>query len=159
MGSRRRWRGRSWRPSAGSIRTWDFFLGLTHDVGRAVILAHAGRVYRACHAYSEVRREALVPVIDAFHARFSGLVASSWRMVPEVVTALSFHHQPQDAPEPGRKLAELVHAVDLVAQTIQHPDDSPSPAEVLNQFEIDEARVEQILEEVHERYENVAKMF
>ncbi len=136
-----------------------FLAGLTHDVGRAVILAHAGRVYRVSRAKADLPRAALVPVVDAFHAPFSGLVAASWRLVPEVVTALSFHHQPWDAPEPGRRLAHLVRAADCMAKVLLAPDDAHSLAEALEQLGVDEAQTDTLLEEARERYESVAKLF
>jgi putative nucleotidyltransferase with HDIG domain len=89
----------------GDAREDLFLAGIIHDIGMIAEDQVAGKELReACHLFLtgtkplvEYERE----VIGTDHAEVGFKLAKEWKMPPDVLNAIRFHHHPDRSPEPS----------------------------------------------------------
>jgi len=102
-----------------------FMGGLIHDVGRAVVLSLAGDVTRRSRGVASPRPETVERVLERFHERLGARVANSWHLVPELASAIAWHHHPEGAPTSAALLARTLAIGDTMARHLMaHGSDS-----------------------------------
>ncbi len=95
-----------------------FTAGLLHDMGKIVLGTFVDiddepikEIMRADHlAFNEA--EQMVLGID--HAEVAAALLAAWNLPDDVSEAVRWHHQPSNAPENRRELADLVHVADVL---------------------------------------------
>ncbi len=89
-----------------------FTAALLHDVGKVVLSAFVKDKYRAIESMVEEGessfQEAEKVVLGFDHAEIGGKIAEKWEFPPEIIAAISFHHEPSRSAKEFRLLAELV---------------------------------------------------
>jgi len=82
-----------------------FTAALLHDVGRLVLMS-----------LEDKRRGAAESTAD--HADVAACLLALWGIPDEIVDAVDHHHRPARAPLPSRRLAALVHVVDVLEKEL-----------------------------------------
>ncbi len=90
---------------SGQRRGPSFLAGLLHDVGRLMLLQVASQ--------TEPELSTLRRISDAHHASISVLVADAWRLEPEIIPAIAFHHDPNACNAGPRDLSRLLCLADI----------------------------------------------
>jgi len=89
----------------GLRRGPSFMAGLLHDVGTLVLLQIASA--------TDPEVETVKRVIAAHHSNISVLVADAWRLDPEIIPAIAFHHDPNANGAGPRDLSRLLCIADI----------------------------------------------
>ncbi len=105
--------GRAAGDLSGSIA---FLAGLLHDVGKLVLDRHCRAAWSAALRMSRDARlplhEAERRMIGGNHAEIGAVLLESWKVPPEVVLPVRWHHAPESCPGPSRRMAWLLQAAD-----------------------------------------------
>ena len=140
-----------------------FLGGLVHDVGRAVILSCAGDLRRRSRGRLQPDITLLQALMERLHAPLGAIVIESWYLGDDLAVAIAHHHQPEAAPEPVRRLAQLMAAGDELAKVLRElgEDDTPPVAQLGAHLEplglsVDVAA--EIMAEVREEFEELGKV-
>lgn len=94
-----------------------YVAGLLHDIGLPVLdrfalqSAQSGRLNEVPHCSSD---QAERRAFGFDHAHLGSLICEKWRLAPELVTAVSTHHNPFGIERPS-KLAAIVHIADVIS--------------------------------------------
>ncbi|HZJ84162.1 MAG TPA: HDOD domain-containing protein [Syntrophomonadaceae bacterium] len=130
--------------------------GLLHDIGK-VVLNNAMK-----ESYQKVINTVIennVPFLEAeleilgfSHAEVGAKVAEKWNLPSDLVDAIHYHHNPQDAKE-NKKLTSLIHIADTicVSMGIGIGIDGmlyPISGEALTMFDLKEMDIEIIISEL-----------
>lgn len=133
---------------------------LLHDIGK-VILNNAMQ-----DAYREVVNvvmeknipfyEAEIEVLGFSHAEIGARVAEKWNLPSDLVEAIAFHHNPEEATD-NKKLTAVVHLADAlcVMMGIGLGVDGllyPISSETMEMFDLDEIAVETIIGELTDMF-------
>ncbi len=89
-----------------------FTAALLHDVGKVVLSSFVIDKYRTIESkvesgecsFQEAERE----ILGFDHAEIGGKIAEKWEFPPEIIAAISFHHEPSRSSKEFRLLSELV---------------------------------------------------
>lgn len=139
---------------------------LLHDVGKVLLarfldpetLDHL----RLALLEGKPTRAAEREVLALTHAELGALVAAHWGLPDDVVAAIRHHHEPADAPEPGRADALAVQVADVVAKEVAPPSVALDPAErelVLAVAGVSAAAFEEFCAGVRKRFELVGALY
>ena len=92
--------------------------GLVHDIGRIVLDEHFHTEFVAAMA---ARDQTMAPLIEmerkfigTDHAEVGAWLANRWKMVPAVVQAIRWHHEPESAEPECRDLVRLINAANYI---------------------------------------------
>jgi putative nucleotidyltransferase with HDIG domain len=100
-------------------------LGLLHDIGKLAINSYFPTSAEEVRTRSPERPDESFldrerRILGADHAEIGAMLASHWKLPPDLVEAIRWHHAPQAAPatlpESVRKAAILVHAANQLAK-------------------------------------------
>jgi putative nucleotidyltransferase with HDIG domain len=115
--------------------------GLLHDVGKTVLTSVVPEAAAEAVSVARSRRipvwQAETQVIGFHHGHVGGALLRSWGLPDEVVTAVTFHHQPEQTANPLARVVALAdaaaHAIGAVGSggACPQPDWDPVAAEVL----------------------------
>jgi HD-like signal output (HDOD) protein len=101
------------------LRDQCFLAGLLHDVGRLVLAKGVpdeyGQVLKAAQAAGEPVWQAELSAFGATHAEVGGYLLGLWGLPDLVVEAVTFHHRPDQNPQPGFSPAVAVHVANAFA--------------------------------------------
>jgi putative nucleotidyltransferase with HDIG domain len=86
-----------------------FLAGLLHDVGKGRIYKIASKLGRTDPEDQEVH-----DAVAALHTRSSSDLCRAWRLAPEIIEAVGWHHEPKNS-----KLAQVVAAADVTARRVE----------------------------------------
>lgn len=103
-----------------------FVAGMLHDVGRALLVKHCPRecaMVEARYVRGAALLDAEMQVLGTTHAEVGAWACSAWRLPPELVEAVRYHHNPLAAGEYVRS-ASLVHLADCLWLEACNPEDS-----------------------------------
>ena len=97
-----------------------FTCGLLHDLGKIILNTFVAEDFRAIldlvekegAAFSEAEQR----ILGYTHAESGAQVAETWRLPPEIVSAIRHHHAPMEA-EDDRELVALVHVGDVLCMS------------------------------------------
>ena len=96
-----------------------YLAGLLHDFG---IIANVVTLPKEFAEALDIARSREIPlheaeleIIGITHAESGGILAHRWRLSPELVTVIAYHHSPEQAPD-NRDLVALVNIADLLCR-------------------------------------------
>lgn len=96
-----------------------YLAGLLHDFG---IIANVvtlpkefGEALTLARSREMPLHEAELEVMGVTHAESGGILAARWRLAPELIAVISYHHTPEQATE-HRGLVALVNIADLLCR-------------------------------------------
>lgn len=110
--------------SAGLNSSIAFTAGLMHDLGKVVLLQKAdpAAAEKLCYSASKeslVTEEAL---FGCHHAELGGALLERWKLPSDLVSAVRFHHNPQQAGTVDTRLIAACVAVgNFVTHSAQYP--------------------------------------
>lgn len=94
-----------------------FVAGLIHDVGKVVLSTYVGpqftEILKLVHEENIPFMDAEKRVLGFNHTEVGAALAQKWNLPSELVEAIAFHHNPQQA-EHAFKLTALVHIADAL---------------------------------------------
>lgn len=96
-----------------------FSAGLLHDLGKMVVFCYAPEEHQKIRRYQQetggpdYRAEREILGLD--HCQIGAYLAQRWKLPGEILTAIRYHHTPQDSPDEGTYEA-IVHVADILAR-------------------------------------------
>lgn len=108
--------------------------GLLHDIGKIIYEQHFHDPFLDAVRASAERKIPLHHVelefLDSDHSQIGAWLAARWKIAPELVAAVRWHHEPDNAEESHRPLVLLCHAANYITNTAHLGDsgDSVAPA-------------------------------
>ena len=97
-----------------------FIAGLIHDIGELVLFskrpAQSAEVLRRAQAKPNERLAAERQVFGFTHGQVGAELARAWNLPPSLVTAIQYHHTPDDA-DAFQLEAAIVHCADTVGRS------------------------------------------
>ncbi len=140
-----------------------FLGGLVHDVGRAVILSCAGDLRRRSRGQIQPDLTLLQALMERLHAPLGAIVTDPWHLGDDLAAAITHHHQPEAAPEPARRLTQLMAAGDELAKVLRElgEDDTPPVAQLgphLEPLGLSPDVAAEIIAEVRQEFEELGKV-
>ncbi|MGD9793937.1 MAG: HDOD domain-containing protein [Acidimicrobiia bacterium] len=136
---------------------------LLHDIGKLVLCRFLGpgilgliSAAKDVDHLSQLNAERLL--LEVNHGELGGLVAQHWRLPDSIVSAISYHHQPDQCAQP---IAYATHLSNLVAHELEEtePGDGLDRATAMRELGIDPAKWESICGTVKERYEELCARY
>ncbi|MEJ2078643.1 MAG: response regulator [Acidobacteriota bacterium] len=117
-------------PDDARVQDRAYITGLLHDVGKLVLAAIAPEGYR--HAVKEAAEDS-IPLVEAEgrqwgvgHPTVGAFLMGLWGLPIDLVEAILWHHEPQEATSSEhRELILLVHAADVLADECGFPSGNP----------------------------------
>ncbi len=98
-----------------------FVAGLIHDIGKVVEYVAFGAELKEILKITEKEgifiREAENRVLGADHAQIGSLFIRKWKLPPELVDPVTYHHNPQEAKE-FPKEAAIIHFSDILIKAL-----------------------------------------
>lgn len=97
-----------------------FLSGLMHDVGRTILLQKISEL--SARLKCPVKKETLMPLLDAMHPLVGGALASKWNLGEGLGQAILHHHEEEPPPE-CRETVRVIQLADLLARfTMNEPE-------------------------------------
>ena len=95
-----------------------FLAGLIHDLGRIVIHTAAADVHRMSKGKLQPSLSAIHNLAEEIAPTLSALIAETWHLDPEVVTAVEWQNFPAGAPPAAAQLTATLHDGKILAGQI-----------------------------------------
>jgi len=114
-----------------------FATGMLHDVGKVVLRQSFPERFEA--AVAMVRHqgatmfEAERGLLGSDHAEVGGWLAERWGLPADMVEAIAFHHEPEQASL-NPELTSLVHVADALSARTGHPWPEEAPETEISEF-------------------------
>jgi putative nucleotidyltransferase with HDIG domain len=100
-----------------------FTAALLHDIGKIVLAQALGNIYANVLQVAHLNQASLLEtekkLLGVHHAEIGGRLLAGWQFPPNLVAAVSFHHQPA-AANPHHGLAAYVYLGNLIAHFLGH---------------------------------------
>jgi HD-like signal output (HDOD) protein len=97
-----------------------FTSGLLHDLGRLILFIHFPREVLGALGYAGEHSACLYQVertrLGCHHAQIGKYLLNRWRLPLIIENAVSFHHDPEDAPDPVP--TAIVHVADILVNAL-----------------------------------------
>jgi len=95
-----------------------FTAALLHDLGKIVLAGALEHIYAELVENSQCQQAALIEtekrLLGVQHAEIGGRLLARWKFPENIVTAVSFHHEPTGA-SPHQRLAAYVYLGNMIA--------------------------------------------
>ena len=107
-----------------ATRDEAFASTLLHDVGHVVLALGRGpefELFRERAAHGEPPHELELELFGVTHADVGARLLAIWGLPQTIVDVVQYHHDPGSAPEPGRRLASIVHVADVAVAHLPFP--------------------------------------
>lgn len=91
-----------------------FLAGLFHDIGRAIILQVNGKEYGDANPFDRNLLEER-KIFGATHSDAGAWLAEKYQLPETVVSAISYHHEPEKCPAPVHPLVTITYLANLAA--------------------------------------------
>ena len=149
------------------VQTEEAFLAaLLQDIGMLAMHQAIGETYDQLHAQAP-RHEELQPIEDTRlqlnHAQVGQAMGERWSLSPVLYTPVACHHDPTQAPEDLRKLANVVHVAWRFAEVFlqsQHEETIVAATEAADSMlDLTSGQVQGLLEEVNASVDEAADLF
>lgn len=133
--------------------------GLLHDIGKIIMEQYFYDAFSKILEFSHTQKKPIFSVEDSAigvgHAEVGAWLAKKWKMNPDIVATIEFHHKPLEAPEEFRQMVSLVHIADYICnlkQIGQSGNSVPPPLEqdVWDYLHLDIKHIDDIVERVDE---------
>lgn len=142
----------------GMVKKDEAFLaGLIHDLGRAILYQIHGEKYvKVYDAGLEGLLEREAGIFGADHSQVGAWFVDKYKFPKECVTAVEFHHRPEEigagADKYARNLASIVYVADCMVPENEKdgrtdPVLSPAHAEILKSLHLDDDKLKEVKEE------------
>jgi putative nucleotidyltransferase with HDIG domain len=96
-----------------------FIAGLIHDIGKIVLDEYVSEPWQEAISYAAEKKvliaEAERVVLGISHAQAGRWLATRWKLPPQYVSAIFYHHQPGFACR-GEELVAIVHIADILTR-------------------------------------------
>jgi HD-like signal output (HDOD) protein len=130
-----------------------FLLGLTHDIGK-VLLLHAMTLNLAMKGKSpEFKLDDIMAVIQTVHAGFGGAVFQRWGFEESLIKAVSTHEAPEISAD-SRNMVIILYLANMLTRRIgfsMFEEQPPDLSDVLQLLSLSEADIDTLLAEVQEK--------
>ncbi len=149
------------------IAPWEskgFLLGLSHDVGRIALLQFAAQERKRAPDAPHVLPAIVSEVSDLLHEKLGAFAMKSWDFSDEFVHVVAHHHHPEAVRGEGVVLAHALVAGDRFADWLEGGGAAgdavmtPDLVELLEALDIDENQAQQLVCDVHARFESLANL-
>ncbi len=107
--------------------------GLMHDIGKLVLLRYFHDEFMKAVRHADDEASPLAAsekqVIGMDHAEIGSWLANRWKLPPDLVQVVRWHHLPDSAPEEARDLAMLCHCSNYICnlESLGNGGDLPAP--------------------------------
>lgn len=130
-----------------------FLLGLTHDIGK-VLLLHAMTLNLAMKGKSpEFKLDDIMAVIQTVHAGFGGAVFQRWGFGESLIKAVNTHEAPQISAD-SRNMVIILYLANMLTRRIgfsMFEEQPPDLSDVMQLLSLSETDIDPILAEVQEK--------
>ena len=130
-----------------------FLLGLTHDIGKALLLHATTLNLLKKDKTQEFKMDDILAVIQAVHAGFGGALFQRWGFVEEsLINAVSTHEAP-DLSANAPKMILILYLANMLTRRIGFSlfeEQPPEVSDVMQLLALDETEIDTILIEVQE---------
>lgn len=120
-----------------------YLAGLLHDIGKMVFAVHMPDEFQNCllraHHEGWPLWRAEEELMSVTHAELGSHLLDRWNLPTQILDAVAFHHQPNEAPGPQREIAAIVQLANLlvkrcaVGNAASPGDDNPFDAWLIQQ--------------------------
>jgi HD-like signal output (HDOD) protein len=112
------------RRAAGTTETAPgllFLVGLLHDLGVLVLRLYDPEGFEALCLEADEQEDTLVEDLErerwgTDHAEVGARLGERWKLAPEIVASLAYHHSPWEAPPEHQRVVEIVHIADFACE-------------------------------------------
>lgn len=135
-----------------------FLLGLTHDIGKVLLLHAMTLNLTAKGKSSEFKLDDIMAVIQTVHAGFGGAVFKRWGFDEILIKAVSTHEAPEIAAD-SRNMLMILYLANMLTRRIGFSmfEEQPSDLnDVLQLLSLSETDIVPILTEVQEKVQATA---
>ena len=157
------------RPLGKLKASEAFIAGLLHNLGLPVqALLGATAVHGLVASLAEDPTQD-IRALEAHHGLVSheacaAVVFESWRLPAQLIDATAHHHRPDEAPEPHRQLAWLVHAGMQIALDAGfgfslEPRHEPVDVRQLPGLSVDSARIDEVRDQLPAKLDALQRAF
>ncbi len=105
-----------------------YMAGLLHDIGLLILDQYFPDVYERIQtdiaSRALPRPEVEQTELGLCHGQIGGLLLEEWNLPPELVAAVTWHNQPEQAPEDARLLASAVRAAEMITDMLEAEDET-----------------------------------
>ncbi|MBI2891156.1 MAG: HDOD domain-containing protein [Nitrospirae bacterium] len=150
-----------------ALRDTAFTAGLIHDLGKVILDRFLGEQFEAILGMVQSENiefpSAEKQVLGFDHAEIGAMAAQKWRLSPELVETIQFHHQPTQA-KLNRQLCGVVHVANCLCRMTGQGVGYDGmyfklDEEMLKELGVREGETEDILGEMLERAQEAEKLF
>ncbi len=139
--------------------------GLIHDIGKIILDAHFADVFEDALKLAMTAKlplyeaERLILGID--HAELGHLIAEKWNLPPIANAAITYHHEPENAPEEFRSIVNIVHMANYIVNTqdLGTGGDLAAPVfkrQVLEALDLNAVDVQSVVKSVAEKEKDLS---
>lgn len=133
--------------------------GLVHDIGKIIFEAYFAEAFaatlQACRDRQIPLYQLELEIIGTDHAQVGAWLGQKWKLAPEVVHCIRWHHEPANAPAESVELVQLCHAANYLCnlEKIGDSGDSVAPfffQSVWKSLELNVSDISTIIDRVKE---------
>jgi putative nucleotidyltransferase with HDIG domain len=122
-----------WAREIATMKDHDvdgaFLAGLLHDVGRPIVIQALGRIENETrHTFGD---DQALTAMDYLHPRVGGELMRHWKMPDWIVDAITWHHNPDEAP--GHRAEAFTTAFAAILSDWILAGDATAPPDVRHQ--------------------------
>ena len=107
----------------GEDESLAFTAALLHDLGKIILAGALEHIYEELVQNSQSQQAALIEtekrLLGVQHAEIGGRLLSRWKFPENIVSAVTFHHEPA-AASPHQRLAAYVYLGNMIAYFMGH---------------------------------------
>lgn len=100
--------------------------GMLHDIGRIMFIRNKPSEYKEIFKKSqEIKQDIYIveeKMLTINHAEIGAYLMSLWRLEPEIVNAIAFHHQPELAKDSAFSIVTAVYMADVLYYELVSPE-------------------------------------
>jgi HD-like signal output (HDOD) protein len=134
-----------------------FLAGLVQDLGQIAVLVAASEVHHRVGARHPLAQTAVLRAMQQLHEPLGGLICRSWHLPPQICAAVAAHHSPERAPAAAEPLARALRAADAISRHLEGNAELDEVCESAAMLGVQEAEVDELIEDTREAFEALAK--